>query len=185
MRAAAIAFGIMLVVSSIGGCQSESGCAGLSRLNTDSNNNGYPDLVPPDGVSFSAEQNLRVSITNTLTEADLAPFAAQAGVDPSLVTLANFRVDFRFNIEYENGATQTVCESEPLAAFNFDFEIACPTRADLDVEVIALAPVVGTEITSVPLNLSLESVPYECGQSVEFITTTDDNGELSHEINVN
>ncbi|MCH7701682.1 MAG: hypothetical protein IID37_08345 [Planctomycetes bacterium] len=183
MRAATSILGVVLpLLVMAGGCQKQSGCAGLSNLDTDSNNNGFFDLLPPDGVPFTEEQNLRITIMNTLTEDDLEPFAAQAGVSPSLVRLADFLVDFRFNIEYEDGSTQTICETEPLRAFEFNFEIACPTRADLHIDVIALAPVVGTEITRVPLELSLDTVDYECGQSVEFITTTDEDGELAQSI---
>ena len=185
MRNAASSLTVVLtLVVLAGGCQDQSGCAGLSNLSSDSNNNGFPDLLPPDGVPFSEEQNLRISIVNTLTENDLEPFAAQAGVSSSLINLADFQVDFRFNMEYENGSTQTVCETEPLHAFRFDFEIACPTRADLDLVVIASAKVVGTEITRVPMTLSLDTVDYECGQRIEFITTLDEAGELIQEINV-
>ncbi len=185
MRTAASMFGVVLtLVVMAGGCQKPSGCAGLSNLETDSNNNGFPDLLPPDGVEFTEERNLRISIINTLTENDLEPFAAEAGVSPSLVSLADFLVEFRFNIEYEDGSTQTICETEPLRAFEFFFEIACPAGADLDLKLIAFAPVVGTEITRVPLALSLDTVDYECGQSVEFITTIDEDGELTQSINV-
>lgn len=185
MHASKIALGLvvtLLVLAS--GCQDPpSGCRGISGLTTDANGNGFPDIIPPDGVVFDSSSTIRVTIENTLSTDDLASYADQAGVSPSVLNLANYLVTVKFFIEYENGSTQTICETEELAPFTLSFEAACPTDVDLEVEVVALAPVVNSVITTIPLEVSLDAFVFDCGQEIEFITTTDEEGNIVQEFN--
>ncbi|MCH7720978.1 MAG: hypothetical protein IH988_08320 [Planctomycetes bacterium] len=174
-----VALALGPVVVTVTGCQPPpTGCTDLSSLSEDANGNGFPDLVPPDGVAFDEDNTLRVRVENTLTKDDLAPFAAEAGVSGTLVSLVDFLVTFRFRVEYENGTEQTICQTELLGPFDLAFEVACPTSAELEVAIIPLLPITKTPLDSIPVGLSLDAVNYECGQTVEFVITTDDLGTV-------
>lgn len=174
-----VALALGLGVMTVAGCQPPpTGCSDLSSLSDDANGNGFPDLVPPDGVAFEEDNTLRIRIVNTLTKDDLAPFAAEVGVSGDLVGLADYLVTFTFHVEYENGATQAFCQTELLGPFELSFEAACPTSADLDVEIVALLPIINRPIASIPAGLSLDNIDYDCGQTIEFVTTTDEQGTL-------
>ena len=174
-----VAIAVGLAVVTVTGCQPPpTGCTDLSSLSEDANGNGFPDLVPPDGVAFDEDNTLRIRIENTLTKDDLAPFAAEVGLTGGLVSLADYLVTFTFRVEYENGATQAFCQTELLGPFELAFEAACPTSAELEVEIVALLPITNTPIVSIPAGLSLDNIDYDCGQTIEFITSTDELGAV-------
>ena len=168
-----LAAGLLLL-----GCQGVPRCDDLENLSTDANRNGFPDIVPPEGVSFEPDQTVRVRMGNTLTEADLLPHAREEGVDPNLAALADFLVTFRLTARYDNGTESQICQTVPLGAFDFAFETACPESTDLDVELTAVVPLFGIPLTTIPLGLTTDVVDYQCGQTVDFVTTKDENGQL-------
>ncbi len=173
-------FAMCLLVT---GCGELDLCNDLGEL-ADADGNGFVELTPPEGVEFDSDTSVRVLVENTLTIADLVPFVSHTDQDASLANEALFLVQFTFTIEYADGAVQTVCQTEPLGPFTVSFEGACHETADLTVELIAISPLTGMEVTRIPVGLSLEGVDYECGQTVEFRTFVDDAGEVVETLEV-
>jgi len=167
---------LVLAVTSAGCQPPPTGCTDLSSLTTDANGNGFPDVEPPEGVPFDESSTLRVVLNNTLTKTDLAPLAIAAGVNETLVNLADFLVTVRFHVGYDNGTEQTICQTEVLGPFDIAFEAACPASADIEVEIAALLPITNTPIDLVPIGIALDSLNYECGQTVQVST---DSGLVS------
>lgn len=166
------------------GCQPPSAFDDLDTLVEDANGNGFLDVMPPPGVVFDTSTNVKVRISSTLVPTDLVPHAEEAGVDPSLATLAVFFVEFSFTLGYADGTTVVLRETEPFAPFEFAFEVACPVSAELTVEVIATVPLTLTPITRIPVGLSLAGVDFGCGNTIEFATFVNENGEVVETIDV-
>lgn len=169
---------LMLGLVTLSGCQGTVTCNDVASVTTDSNGNGFVDITPPEGVVFDGQQTVKILGGNTLVASDLAPFARDHGVNPNLVNLAVFLVRFSFDVEYENGATQTICQTFPFDEFETRFEVACPDVADMNVDLIALLPVVGIPIMTIPVGFTLDAVDYECGDTVSIITTIDESGQV-------
>lgn len=127
---------------------------------------------------FDPDRTIKIIGANTLVAADLVPYAREHGVDPSLVNVAEFLVQFSFNVEYENGETQTICQTLPFAEFEMRFEAACPELADIDVNLIAQVPILGIQIAVIPIGFTLDVVDYECGDTVSLRTTKNEAGEV-------
>ena len=166
------------------GCGEFDLCNDLGEL-VDTDGNGFVELIPPEGVEFDPETSVRVLVENTLTVADLVPFVSHTDEDVSLADEALFLVQFTFTIDYANGAVQTICQTEALGPFSVSFEGPCHENADLAVEIIAISPLTGMEVARIPVGLSLAGVDYECGQTIEFRTFVDDDGEVVETLEVN
>ncbi|MCH7808218.1 MAG: hypothetical protein IIB60_03240 [Planctomycetes bacterium] len=168
----------VLGIMAVCGCQGTVTCNDVAGTTADINGNGFVDITPPPGVEFDSDRTIKIIGANTLVAADLAPFAKEHGVDPNLVNLAEFLVRFSFDIEYENGETQTICQSFPFDKFETRFEVACPKLADMNVELIALVPILGIPIATIPVGFTLDAVDYECGDTVSILTTIDESGQV-------
>lgn len=160
------------------GCQGTATCNDVANATTDINGNGFFDITPPEGVEFDPDRTIKVIAGNTLVAADLAPHAAAHGVDPGLVNIAEFFVRLTFDVEYENGATQSICQRLPFDEFELRFEAVCPAHADMNVDLIAQIPILGIPIAVIPTALTLDSVDFECGDTVSLHTTKDESGEV-------
>jgi len=169
---------LMLGLAAVCGCQGSVTCNDVESATVDSNGNGFVDITPPEGVVFDGERTVKVLGGNTLVAADLAPFALEHGADPNLANLAEFLVRFSFDVEYENGATQRICQSFPFDQFETRFEVVCPKMADMNVDLIALVPVLGIPIATIPVGFTLDAVDYACGDTVSIITTIDESGQV-------
>lgn len=166
------------------GCQPPSAFDDLKALREDANGNGFLDVMPPPGVAFDPSTNVKVRISSTLVPTDLVPHAEEAGVDPSLATLAVFFVEFSFTLGYADGTTMVLRQTVPFAPFEFAFEAACPATAELSVEVIATTPLIMAPLARIPVGLSLVGVDFGCGDTIEFATFVNENGDVDETIDV-
>lgn len=161
-----------------------AGTGDLDNLTTDSNDNGFLDVEPPEGVEFLTVDNVRIRMRNTVSTDDLGPLAEQFGIDPGLLSLVSIVADIGIEMDYGNGITDELNESEPIEPFDKAFEIACPDGMNVAVNVVANVPVVGPQdVTDFVIDL-LEGAEYECGQTIEVEVLLDDNGNPDVEVNV-
>jgi len=169
----------LLLVLPIGlvGCGAGATVGGdLDNLTEDSNDNGFLDVEPPDGVEFLTVDNVNIRLRNTVSQEDLGGLAAQFGVDPALLNLVEIVANIEVELDYGAGITDTIVESESIEPFDRRFEIACPDSLNVDVGVIAQVPLVGPQdVTDFVVNLT-EGTEFECGQTVEVEVVVDENG---------
>lgn len=171
LRLASSALGILIL-----GCGGSSGPNDLDLLTTDSNNNGYADVTPPDGVEFSSVSNLNVRLHNTIGNEGLAEMAGKYGIDANLLALASIVVTMDIALDYGNGITDSLSQAEKVAPFDKKFEVACPAAMEVHIYVTASAPVIG-EKTLFDETFSLtQDGEYGCGETVGFETSVDANG---------
>ena len=175
------ATGVLMVL--LCGCQGAPTCHDIDRLTEDANGNGFLDIAPPEGVVFDGVNTVKVFGGNTLVPADLLPHVAEVNLSPTiarlLVNTTEFRVKFSFDLVYEGGQTQTICQTKPSSNFELKMEAACPQESELNVALIALLPLFGgIPVRTIPVGLTTDAVDYECGQTVSLLTTKDENGEV-------
>jgi len=175
------------LICGLSGCQllpvGDSNGDGAGR---DTNQNGFIDITPPDGVTFDTPNNVKIRLRNELTAADLAAFAEPNGVDASLIGLADFRIQIAWTLQYDNGETQVIESEERLSPFTQSIEFACPRDADLSVDVIVGLPVPGTApIAVVPIDFDLDSVNYQCGDTIEYRSFVNANGQPEQSVIIN
>lgn len=175
------------LICGISGCQllpvGDSNADGAGR---DTNQNGFIDITPPDGVAFDTLNNVKIRLRNELTAADLAAFAEPNGVDASLIGLADFQIQIAWTLQYDNGETQVIESEERLAPFSQSIEFACPRDADLSVDVIVGLPIPGTApIAVVPINFDLDLVNYQCGDTIEYRSFLNDSGQPQQDVTIN
>ncbi|MCB9850291.1 MAG: hypothetical protein H6817_06260 [Phycisphaerales bacterium] len=171
----------------LAGCNgaAPTGTGDLDTLSEDSNNNGFLDVTPPDGVEFLEVNNVNIRLRNTVSIDDLGPLAAQYGIDPSLLNLVEIVADIGIDLDYGAGISDTLSESEPIAPFDKAFEIACPDGMNVQVNVVANIPFVGEQdVTNFIVDL-LEGAEYQCGQTIEVNVVLDDNGNPDVDVSVN
>ncbi len=165
------------------GCQNSATCNDIDRLTEDTNENGFVDVEPPEGIVFDGVNTVKVFGGNTLVPADLLPHVAEVNLSPAiaqfLVNTTEFRVKFTFDLVYEDGQKQRICQTKPFSDFELKIEAACPAQSELNVELIALLPIFGgIPVRTIPIGLTTDAVDYECGQTVSLLTTKDENGEV-------
>ena len=170
---------ILLALCILAGCGSSGGGGGGGLLNQldsldDADGDGFPEIVPPEGVVFVPEESVAVSVINTVTRSQAA---AAAGTEiPSSVGLtAAVAVD----LTYPGGQTQRLSGSFAVGPFELALEVACPERIEVRVSVTAIVPVIGTQpVTSfgpyVFTQDGSEGYPYGCGSTVRVETYADD-----------
>lgn len=143
----------------------------------DANQNGFIDIVPPPGVMFETDTNVKVRLINELSASDLADLAQSNGVDPSLIGLADIRARIQWTVRYATGDPQTIDSVERLAPFTESIEFACPQDVDLSVVIQAnlLIPG-GPPIAEVPIDFDLSTVDYQCGDTITYRAFTNDAG---------
>jgi len=155
----------------------------LAALSVDANQNGFPDVIPPDGVPFETATNLNVGFRSSLTLDDVAMIAAQLGVDPNLLGAADLTIHMTLTAGYDNGAQDTLTCSTAIAPLDLAFETACPSIADLMVELQVEVPPFGT-VAEIPVELSTTGSEFDCGQTVELDVFINDDGLLDHTLDV-
>ncbi len=182
LLATAVVCGLALVLTGCGTTTAPSG--DLDTLSADQNNNGYPDVTPPDGIEFNDADNAKVAIINSLRQSDLGQVAAGMGVEPSLLSLVSMTVDVTIDLDYGGGITDVLNESESIAPFEKRFEIACPDSADISVEVVANIPFVGPQtVAEYPVEL-VAGQDYECGSEIAVESYLNNSGNPAVDVNV-
>ncbi len=168
-----------------------AGCGGVStptgdldNLTDDTNNNGYFDVDPPDGVEFLTLDNVNIGLVNLIDQSDVGSIAAAYGIDPSLLNLVTIVASFDVTLDYGAGITDTLSESEEVKPFEKKFEIACPDSVSVHASVVANVPFVGPQlITEFDVDLT-EGVEYECGQTIEVEIYMDEAGNPATNLDV-
>lgn len=155
----------------------------LAGLSIDANQNGFPDVIPPDGVPFETASNLNIGFSSSLTLDDVSMIAAQLGVDPGLLSAADLTIHITLTADYENGVQDRLTCSTAIRPIDLAFEIACPSAADLMVEVQVDFPPFGT-VAEIPVDLSTTGNEFDCGQTVETEVFINDDGLLDHRLDV-
>lgn len=181
LRGSFLAIGLAVMLA---GCGATAPTGDLDSLTEDSNANGFFDVTPPDGVDFLTLDNVKVRIVNTVATDDLGGIAAQYGVDPSLLSLVDIVATIDINLDYGDGISDSLVQSESIEPFDRKFEIACPDNVAVDVAVTANVPIVGTQsITNFNVDLS-QGAEYDCGQTIEVRVFINDNGNPDVTVNV-
>ena len=167
------------------GCGTAIATGDLDSLSEDANGNGYLDVEPPDGVEFSTLDNVNVGLSNTITQTDVATIAATMGVDASMLSLVSLVANMELTLDYGNGITDVLTESEPIAPFEKKFELAVPDSVDVLVKVVANVPLVGAQtVTEFTVSLT-KGVEYEAGQTIDIAVSMDEYGNPDVDLNVN
>jgi hypothetical protein len=163
-----------VLLIAVSGCQNPP--AGDLEDLDDANGDGYGDVVPPDGVDFNEDTNIKVSLENEIDIDDVAALAEQYGVDPSLIGFATITIEMTLTLDYGDGITDVLEESETIAPFDKRFEVACPESALVGITVTATAPVVGEQIIFEQDVELTEGVEFECGETFGFAAFINDDG---------
>lgn len=181
------ALGGLCLIYGISGCQLlPVGGTNADGAGLDANQNGFTDITPPDGVAFDTTTNVKIRLRNELTAADLAAFAEPNGVDASLIGLADIQVEIAWTLQYDDGETQVIESEERLQPFSQSIEFACPRDAELDVNIVVGLPIPGTApIAVVPINFDLDSVNYQCGDTIEYRSFINANGQPEQSVTIN
>ena len=167
----------------IAGCQ-ESAPGDLKGLTEDANNNGFPEVPPPQGVTFEEFGSLNVAVSSEFTTQDAAEFLESIGLDPGLVNIGTLTLEIDLTLDYGNGITDTLQETETLEPFLTQFEIACPPSATLDINALASAPFFPSQsVAQFQFELQ-EGDEYMCGDTIEAMAIANEGGTPGFEVNV-
>jgi len=157
---------VMVFTLALSGCGAVAPVGDLDALTDDANGNGFFDVTPPDGVEFLTLDNLKVRLANVIAQDELGGLAAEFGVDPALLNLVTLKADIVVMMDYGAGITDELVQSEAIDPFDKRFEIACPERVTVEVDVIAEVPVVGPQsVTDFSVSLAAGD-HYTCGQTI-------------------
>ena len=171
---------VMLAIAATG-CQQPLPGGDLSNL-ADANDNGFDDVVPPDGVAFDDATNAKVRLVNTINSADVAVLAEQQGIDPSLLAFVAIDVDITLTLNYDGFESIVLRQNESLEPFTRAFEAACPDSISVAVSVDANVPVVGPQnVFSQVFDLEA-GTDYDCGGTLNVETFADENGNPRVEV---
>lgn len=178
LKTAFACIGVACCLAFASGCQNSAAPGDIDALSKDANGNGYLDVDPPEGIEFLTIDNLNIRLVNSVDADDVAMLASQYGIDPSLLALATITVDFTVTMDYGDGITDVLHQTEPVEPFDMRFEVACPLSARVDVSVKASAPIVGDMDIMQDAFEMTEGFDYECGDAIGYETYVDDRGNV-------
>ncbi len=176
-------FLLLVSVLATPGCM-EGPSGDLDGLSTDANNNGFPEIQPPAGVSFDDVGSVNVAMVNEFTRDDAGDFLEQIGLDRSLVNIGSLDLDFTITLDYGGGISDTVEDSETLRPFEKRFEVACPETATIEVDAFASAPFFGEQLVAAFRFDLNQGENFECGDTIEARTIVDADGDPDFEVTV-
>jgi hypothetical protein len=175
---------VALIMAWTGCTQPPVGPDDLASLTEDANNNGFPEVPPPEGVSFEEFGSVNVRFASTVTTDDLAGLATEMGVDPNLLNLATITVTAFLTLDYGDGIVDELEQAENLEPFELLFEVACPLTVHVEGVVDVSAPIVGSqEAFREGFDLT-QGVDYECGQTLDIEASMTDLGTPQVTLNV-
>lgn len=155
-----------LVSLGAAGCQ-QPPAGDLDALTIDFNNNGFPEVQPPDGVTFDEFGSINVGVSSELTRQDAGVFLEQIGLDAALVNLGTLTFEIAMTLDYGNGVTDVIEDTETLEPFSNLFEVACPESATIAIGVIVAVPFLGSQqISDLQFELQ-EGTDFNCGETIE------------------
>lgn len=172
---------VLLGVFAAPGCM-ETQSGDLDNLSTDANNNGFPEIQPPQGITFDEVGSINVAVSNEFTLEDAATFLDQIGLDPALVNIGTLDLDITVTLDYGNGIDDTLTDSETIRPFEKRFEVACPETATIAVDAIASAPFFGEQSVAQFQFDFTQGDNFNCGDTIEARTIMNDEGNPDFEV---
>ncbi|NOX59004.1 MAG: hypothetical protein GXP29_09130 [Planctomycetes bacterium] len=155
----------------------------LDGLQTDTNNNGFPEIQPPDGVTFEDFGSLNVDVSSDLTQQEAGDLLEAFGLDRSLLDAVTVRFNITLTLNYGNGLTDTLQETKSLEPFSIRFEAACPLSANIEIVTVATVPFLGDQTLS-RFDFDLfEDTDYRCGETIEARAVINTAGVPQFEVN--
>ncbi len=157
-------FGLLTIglVCVIAGCQGTPP-GDLDNLK-DENENGFNDLPAPLGVPFEEESNLKIKVINEVSRDDISQFASQFGIDASLVNLVDIIATVTVTLNYPDGVTDTVTETQSIAPFERSVELACPESVNVAIDLDLSLPFGQSQsLISDDSIVLYEGWDYDCG----------------------
>jgi hypothetical protein len=165
------------------GCM-EDQAGDFDNLNTDANNNGFPEIQPPAGITFEDVGSVNVAISNEFTRDDAADFLEQIGLDRNLVNIGALTLEFAITLDYGNGIEDTLQDVETLRPFENRFEVACPETATIAMDAFASAPFFGEQLVATFQFDLIVGDNFNCGDTIEARTVVDADGDPDLEVEV-
>ena len=165
------------------GCM-ESQPGDFDNLDTDANNNGFPEIQPPAGITIEEVGSVNVAVSNKLTRDDAADFLEQIGLDRNLVNIGTLSLEIVITLDYGNAIEDSPEDRETLRPFDKRFEVACPQTATIAVDAIASAPFFGEQLVAT-FRFDLDQGDnFNCGNTIEARTIVDADGNPDFEVEV-
>ncbi|MCP4591749.1 MAG: hypothetical protein GY842_13500 [bacterium] len=170
-----------LVGCGVGGGAPPGGVLNQLDNLADEDGDAFSEIVPPEGVEYDDEEALGLKITNTITRSQ-AMAAAGAQLPDFVSSSVSLWAKVAIDLTYPDGETQTLPGTFPVGPFELAFEFACPESIEVQVTVVASAPIVGDQaVTSFgPYVFTKDegTYPFECGATVTISTyVNDETGE--------
>ena len=173
---------VLIGVFAVPGCLEGQQAGDLDNLTTDANNNGFPEVEPPAGVTFDDFGSINVAVSNEFTRDDAAEYLAEIGLDPNLASIGSLDLKIEVTLDYGNGISDTLTDTESLRAFEKRFEVACPVSASIGVDAFASAPFFGEQLVAT-FNFDFEQGEnFNCGDTIEARTIVNDEGDPDFEV---
>jgi len=172
---------VLIGVFAAPGCM-EGQSGDFDNLSTDANNNGFPEIQPPAGITFDDVGSVNVAVSNEFTRDDAAEFLDQIGLDPNLVNIGSLDLDIAITLNYGDGIEDTLEDTETLQAFEKRFEVACPQTATIAVGAFASAPFSGEQLVATFRFDLDQGENFNCGDTIEARTIVDDEGNPDFEV---
>jgi hypothetical protein len=160
----------------VSGCYAPPPPGDLDELNVDANNNGFPEVAPPAGVTVDDVGTIMVQFRNTIAKSDLIDVAQGFEVDPALVALANVVASLNLRLNYDGGLSDELVQTETIQPFDRRIEVACPQSADISITVTANAPGITLNNVADFAFSQFEGTDYSCGETIILETFLDLDG---------
>jgi hypothetical protein len=174
-------FSLMTLIVALAGCPAvlpPSDAGGL----VDAANDGFLDVMPPDGVAFEPISNLRLRLVSSIDEDDAARAARAQGVPEDFIALLPFVSVVAIgdlSLHYPDGSVGMFTDSAMLEPFEKSYEFACPERVDVAVRVEVSQPLGGTDVLFEESRLSfLEGGEFVCGDTIAYEVFVDAVGQI-------
>ncbi|GJM25502.1 MAG: hypothetical protein DHS20C16_19170 [Phycisphaerae bacterium] len=177
-------FLVLTVVCVTPGCM-EGQAGELDNLSTDANDNGFPEIPPPAGITFDEVGSVNVAVSNEFTRDDAADFLEQIGLDRNLVNIGTLSLEMVITLDYGSGIEDTIEDTETLRPFEKRFEVACPQTATIAVDALASAPFFGEQLVATFRFDLDQGENFNCGDTIEAQTIVDEDGNPDFEVFIN
>ncbi len=175
------AFLVLVAALLVPGCM-EGQSGDLDGLQSDANNNGFPEIPPPAGITFEDVGSVNVAVSNEFTREDAADFLESIGVDRNLVNIGTLTLEMVITLDYGGGIEDVLEDTETLRPFDKRFEVACPQTATIELDALASAPFFGEQLVAT-FRFDLDQGDnFDCGDTIEATTVVDADGNPDFEV---
>ena len=191
MKAARVSLCVVPLLCFACGCfDSGSGAGTLNQALAgslpDQDGDGLYEIAPPDSVPFDLEETLGASIRSTITFAEAKAFA---GTDVPDFVEAWVTAEIELLVTYEDGSTQTLTGTFPIAPLDIDVEIACPVAVEGRATIVADVPLAGRQILATYGPILVDESQFgpdvACGATLDVeVSLNDETGLIETAVNI-